>query len=72
MYKLQLYSASKLVFNNNAYTLSATYYNRNLNMYATYITLLGLRGSPKYHTTQIRSFSLNNTKERYLEGATYL
>ncbi len=72
MQTLQSYSAGKPVYDNNAYTLSATYHAGNLNMYATHVTPSGPGGSPEYHMTQVRSLSLIDTKERYLEGATHL
>jgi hypothetical protein len=66
MQTLQSYGAGKPVYDNNAYTLSATYHAGNLNMYATHVTPSGPGGSELHDPGQI--LPLIDTKERYLEG----
>lgn len=46
MYKLQLYTAGKLIYNSNAYTITSTYYNSQLKIYTIYITLPAGPGQP--------------------------
>jgi hypothetical protein len=72
IHELQSYAAGKPVYDNNAYTITATYHNGNLNSYVTHVTPSGPGGSPEYHMTQVGSLSLTHSRERYLEGATYL
>ncbi|MCJ1248804.1 serine/threonine protein kinase [Trapelia coarctata] len=71
IHHLQSYNEGP-VYDNNAYTISSTYGNGYLEMFSSHPTKpAGPGKSPEYHTTQIRSFSLKDTRDRYVEGATY-
>lgn len=63
MHELQSYGEDKLVFDNNAYTLGATYYDGCLRMFATHVTPSGLGGSPEYHTTQVGGWSITGNPD---------
>jgi hypothetical protein len=74
MHQLQSYGADEPVFDNNAYTLGATYHagTGTLQMYATHVTPTGPGGSPEYHMTQTGGNFLIGSRDQYLQGATAL
>lgn len=70
MHQLQNYGASTPVYDGNAYTITNTYQNGYLQMYATHPTEPRVPGGqPEYHMTQLRSFALGDTADRFREGA---
>lgn len=72
MHQLQSYGADKLVFDNNAYTLGATYHNGQLLMYATHVTPSGPGNSPEYHMTQLGGWATTGDPDTYRRGVAAL
>jgi hypothetical protein len=73
MHELRLYGVDKPVFDNNAYTLGATYHDGTLKMYTTHITPpTGPRQLPEYHTTQIDAWALSGNPNTFRQGAAAL
>jgi hypothetical protein len=72
MHQLQSYGADEPVYDNNAYTIGATYHAGNLNMYATHVTRSGSGGSLEYHTTQIDGWNTIGNPNTYRQGAAAL
>jgi hypothetical protein len=72
MHKLQCYAAGKPVYDNNAYTLTATYHNGILRMYTTYVTPSGPGGSLEYHMTQIDIWVVTGNPDACRQGAAAL
>lgn len=54
MHELQSYGGRKPVYDNNPYTVNATYHAANLKTYATHVTPSDPGGAPQYHMTQLR------------------
>jgi hypothetical protein len=70
MHQLQSYKQEP-VYDNNAYTISSTYHNGQLLMYATHPTApIGSGNSPEYHTTQLNGWTVTGNRDTYLQGAT--
>lgn len=72
MHALQNYGRTLPVFDGNAYTFSSTYHANTgtLQLYAHHVTAPTTEGGrPEYHMTQLRSFSMTDTRETYVEGA---
>ena len=74
MHQLRSYGADKPVFDNNAYTLGATYHagTGTLQMYASHVTPTGPGGSPEYHTTRIDTWGLSGNPNTCRQGAVAL
>ncbi|TKA64436.1 hypothetical protein B0A49_10134 [Cryomyces minteri] len=65
-------SGDDMEYDGNAYTITSTYHNSTgtLMMYTTHPTQPAESGGkPDYHMTQLRSFALTDTAERFREGA---
>lgn len=62
----------KTVYDNNAYTITSAYHSATgtLQLFTTHPTLLA--ESPKYHMTQVRSFTMTDTVEAFWQGASAL
>ena len=59
-----------LVYDENAYTITSTYIDGTLKLYTTHPTRASnMKDSPEYHMTQLRSFAMTDTAERFREGA---
>jgi hypothetical protein len=73
MHRLQSYGA-ETVYDNNAYTMSATYHHDGLlKMYAHHPTQpKSSGGNPEYHMTQLDAFAMTGTARKFREGATAL
>ena len=64
MQSLQSYGQDDLVYDNNAYTITSTFHNGQLQIYTTHITPPAGSGQPpEYHMTQQRSFSTTDTPD---------
>lgn len=61
---------SETVYDNNAYTITSTYHNGQLQMYTTHPTQpRNVETSPEYHMTQLRSLAMTDNAARFREGA---
>ncbi|KAI9779876.1 MAG: hypothetical protein M1816_003323 [Peltula sp. TS41687] len=72
MHSLQNFGREKseAVYDNHAYTITSTYHDGHLKLYTTHPTEpLDANSSPDYHMTQLRSFAITDTAERFREGA---
>ena len=59
-----------LAYDNNAYTITSTYHDGTLKIYIIHPTKApNVEDSPEYHMTQLRSFAMTDTAERFREGA---
>lgn len=59
------------LYDNNSYTITSTYSSGLLQLYTIHPTLSpGSEDLPEYHMTQLRSFAMTDTAERFREGAT--
>jgi hypothetical protein len=72
MHELQSYAAGKPVYDNNAYTLTATYHSGTLRIYATHATPSGPGGSIEYHMTEIDGWYTTGNPNTYRQGAAAL
>ncbi|EXJ82323.1 hypothetical protein A1O3_06136 [Capronia epimyces CBS 606.96] len=71
MHSLQNYGTNTPVYDNNAYSFSSTYHDGQLRVYATHPTQSTVpERQSDYHMTQVRSFSLTDTHDRFREGVT--
>ncbi|KAK2589874.1 hypothetical protein QQS21_012449 [Conoideocrella luteorostrata] len=77
MHSLQNYGngeeEEELVYDGNAHTFSTTYHagTGTLQMYAHHMTAPTVQGErPEYHMTQLRSFSMTDTRDTFIAGAT--
>jgi hypothetical protein len=73
MHKLQNFGAEEPVYDNKAYSYPCTYHAGTgtlqiYTMHPTQPTVPG--GEPEYHMTQLRSFAMTDTADRFREGAT--
>jgi len=69
MHCLQSFAERTPVYDNKAYTISATYYDGQLKMYSHYTAQAnGLGTRPEYYMHQLISFAMTGTKESYLQG----
>ena len=64
MHKLQSYAGRKPVYNNNAYTITATYHAGTLEIYVTHVTS-SPGGSLEYHMAQIGTWALHGDPNTY-------
>ncbi|KAL2264074.1 hypothetical protein VTK26DRAFT_2568 [Humicola hyalothermophila] len=72
MHALQNYGAEEPAFDGNAYTYSSTYHSGTgtLQLYAHHPTPpTAPGGRPEYHMTQLGSYAMTHSRERFIEGA---
>lgn len=70
MHQLQNYRASTPVYDGNAYTITSTYHDYKLNMYATHPTEPKVPGGrPEYHMTLLYSISMEFSADSFRVGA---
>lgn len=70
MLSLQLYGHGKITYDNCAYTITSTYHDGTLKMYATHITPpTGANKSPEYHMTLLGAWALIGSREQFKQGA---
>lgn len=71
MHKLQSYGQTEPVFDNNAYTITSTYHNGQLLIYATHPTSTITPGNlPEYHMTSVDGFTLIGNPDACRRGLT--
>lgn len=73
MHSLQNYEVETPIYDGNAYTFTNTYHGGTgtLQMFTTHPTApTEPGGRPEYHMTQLRSFAMTDTPDRFREGAT--
>ncbi|QVM08520.1 hypothetical protein D8B26_003209 [Coccidioides posadasii str. Silveira] len=69
MHSLQMYRQDKLIYDNNAYTITSTYHGGQLKLYATHLAEpRGPGCRPEYIMTQLGSFSLTDTYDTFRQG----
>ncbi|KAI1117388.1 hypothetical protein F5Y14DRAFT_466075 [Nemania sp. NC0429] len=69
MHSLQNYGKKHVAYDNSAYTLSSTYHDGVLRLYAHHLTASTTpRGQPQYHMTKIAGFDLTSDQETLLKG----
>ncbi|KAK2774987.1 hypothetical protein FQN53_003372 [Emmonsiellopsis sp. PD_33] len=72
MHRLQSYGKDELVYDNNAYTITAVYQPGILNLYATHPARpTGSQTGPQYFMTRLRSFAITDSPEGFREAATW-
>lgn len=74
MMSLQSYPSQTLQYDNKAYSFTNTYHDGILRMYLTHATAPESEDDndqPHYYMTLLRSFSLNDTRKAFREGASY-
>ena len=71
VYKLRSFEEDPdTVYDNNAYTITSTYHDGTLKIYSSHPTKpIDSEGPPEYYMTQLRSFAMTDTAERFREGA---
>lgn len=72
MHALQNYSVEEPGFDSNAYTYSSTYHagTGTLQLYAHHVAAPTMPGAqPEYHMTQLGSYAMTHSRERFVEGA---
>lgn len=71
MHSLQNYGQEEAVYDGQAYTYISTYHNGQLQLYAHHTTAPATEGDrPEYHMTQLRGFTMTDTRETFVQGAT--
>lgn len=71
MHSLQNYGAEEPVYDGKPYTFSSIYHGGTLKMYAHHATAPTTPGGrPEYHMTQLRTISMTDTRETFVDGAT--
>ncbi|EPE08054.1 hypothetical protein F503_00837 [Ophiostoma piceae UAMH 11346] len=73
MHSLQNYEEEGLQYDGQAYTFSSIYHGGTgtLQLYAHHLTAPTTEGGrPEYHMTQLRTFSMINSRDTYIQGAT--
>ncbi|POS70334.1 hypothetical protein DHEL01_v211272 [Diaporthe helianthi] len=73
MHSLQNYGQDSEgpVYDDQPYTYSSTYHNGQLQLFAHHTTAPATSGSrPEYHTNQLRTFSMTDIRETFVQGAT--
>lgn len=71
MYSLQSYGKEELVYNNEAYTITAIYSDGQLKLYTCHPTQpTSPGGRPEHCMTQLRTFAMTNSAESFRQGAT--
>ena len=69
VYQLRSFEADPtLTYDNNAYTITTTYYDGTLKIYTMHPTQASIEGFPEYHMTQLNTFAITGTAERFREG----
>lgn len=70
MLSLQLYGQDKTIYDNHASTITSTYYDGMLKMYATHVTPpTGAEKLPEYHMTLLGAWALTGSRKQFLQGA---
>lgn len=71
MHALQNYGREDVVYDEKAYTYSATYQSGSgmLQLFAHHVALAPDGSGPEYHMTKIHGFVLTNGREAFVEGA---
>lgn len=70
IHALQSYQQEKPAYNNNAYTITATYCNGTLILYSTHLVEPSGPGCrPKYILTQLKGFMMTSDAESFRQGA---
>ena len=68
---LQSYGQSEPVYDNNAYTITASYSDGQLKLYTCHPSAPSAPGTrPEYYMNQLRSFAITDTPETFRQGAT--
>ena len=69
-HKLRSFEADpSLIYDNNAYTITSTYHDGTLKLYAVHPTQsTNPENTPEYHMTQLNTFAITGTAERFREG----
>jgi hypothetical protein len=71
VHSLQNYGGEEPQYDNQAHTYSSIYHGGQLQLFAHHVTAPTTKGGrPKYHMTQVRSFSMTDTRETFVQGAT--
>ena len=71
MHKLQNYGNTTPVYDGNAYTLSSTYHDGQMKMYATHPAPPARRGGNlRYYTTQLDTYGMTGNINSFRSGAT--
>ncbi len=72
IHRLRSFEANpRLVHDNNAYTITSTYHDGTLKLYTIHNTQASdIEVSPEYHMTQLNTFAITGTAERFREGVT--
>nr|POE93572.1 hypothetical protein CFP56_19584 [Quercus suber] len=68
MLQLQNYGHSAIVYDNNAYTICATYSDGHMRMYATHPRQATQAGQTDYYMTQLRSYTMTDTPASFRSG----
>lgn len=67
---LHSYGKETMIYDNRAYTISSTYYDGMLKMYATHVTSpTGAEKPPEYQMTYLGAWALTGSREQYQQGA---
>lgn len=70
MLSLQLYGLDEITYDNCAYTITSTYCDGTLKMYATHITPpTGANKPPECHMTLLGAWALIGSREHFQQGA---
>lgn len=70
MLSLQLYGLDEITYDNCTYTITSTYYDGTLKMYATHITPpTGANKLPECHMTLLGAWALIGSREHFQQGA---
>ncbi|RJE19571.1 hypothetical protein PHISCL_08105 [Aspergillus sclerotialis] len=70
MHALQVYQQEKLIYDNNAYTITSTYADGTLKLYTTHLTEpKGPDCRPEYIMTQLDAWAMTGNQETFLQGA---
>lgn len=71
VHSLQSYGKTEPVYDGNAYTLSSTYHDGTLKLYAHHPTApITPGGRPEYHMTQLKAYALTSDRDTFVDGAT--
>lgn len=69
MHKLRSLKGNPLIYDNYIYTIISTYYDGTLKIYTSHSTKpIDPKGPPEYHMTQLNTFAITGTAERFREG----
>ena len=70
IHALQSYQQKRLIYDNNAYTITSTYADATLKLYATHLTKpKGPDCRPEYIMTQLGGWMMTNNAETFRQGA---